>query len=1132
MKSQGMVLWLFLSICVHAQNYAIKKYDASNGLFEIYCRAVVQDKTGFLWIGTSDGLVRFDGYTFHAFYPEPENPNSISTTNIQKVFCDRKGNIWVTEAKLSKYDPVSETFLQIKNPWISEEDVFDDDIAIQSLAEDRAGNIWFRYNSRPFLFYLNAKTKEVSKLSIPQITRHSGEIIVIDDQNRIWFDCNSSNADLKLGCLNIDNYFKTKEVDYKVYSIGDGETNIRSAFINHQHKIIICCNSKTFIFNEIKNEFQVHQEMNGFIAKEYPSSELLNLYEDSWGTVWISTTHGVIYWNPVKKLTGHYPIISNGKICEDRYGVLWIPSRIGLYSINLNQKAFNILQKQKGVPKELNSDVRYIYEDKKEQLWFCTSQGLCKYDQTADRWQIYHEDLKKMSHIHFNSYSSMIEYPDGYFLITGVGLNKLNFEKNIFQYSHPSDTGKSSILGWSSWKVLHAKLHNEYWIASRDGLSRIKKVENGLSAISSQSTPMRERFDQFLRKPKDSSSLIGNFIWTLYEDQKGEIWIGTNAGMSHYNRAQNNFINYKFISSKKGGISSNKVSCFYEDSKNRFWVGTESGLNLMDREKGTFKNYFVTDGLPGNRIWGILEDNQSDLWILTNKNICRFDPGTGIFKKFDESDGLSLNQSNWRAGVCKTKKGIFYISTSGGIVYFNPDSIKDNIIAPDVVITGFKLYNKQAQIGQVINGDVILTRSITKTKSITLSHKNKVISIDFVGLHYIDPHKMKYAFRLDNFDSSGYWNQVSSDRRFANYTNLKAGSYIFRVKACNNDGHWNEKGEAVLFLTILPAWWETMWFRVLMILLLISSTGVLFVGRIYQVQHQKKVLRKMVDEKTEEIRLKSEVLKEVNTLLMEQQQELQQTNVLLEERQEEIISQNEEIEYKANELRKANATKDKFFSIIGHDLKNPMFAISSLSQILDENGMNMDAVEVKDIYKMLVESSKSVTVLLENLLTWARAQAGKMKPEATTFDLKEIMDSTTQVIKLNIENKGLHIISEIKSGTMVYADKNMITTIIRNLINNAIKFTAHGSITVKAEVWQGLHKISITDTGIGMTDDVKEKLFSVDSHFSTQGTSGESGTGLGLIICKEFVELNNGKIWVESEPGKGSSFIFTLPELS
>lgn len=278
--------------------------------------------------------------------------------------------------------------------------------------------------------------------------------------------------------------------------------------------------------------------------------------------------------------------------------------------------------------------------------------------------------------------------------------------------------------------------------------------------------------------------------------------------------------------------------------------------------------------------------------------------------------------------------------------------------------------------------------------------------------------------------------------------------------------------------------------------------------------------------------------KEAEKKLIEQSEYLTEVNVLLEERQEEIQQQSEELASQADNLREANeelerlnVTKDKFFSIIAHDLKNPFHAIMGFSELLSKEFKDMDDNQKLGLIDLINVSSESAFNLLENLLQWARTQTDKIKFSPDNISLKSVIDQNIRLLKVSALKKKINLVTEIGSDIFVFADENMLNTIIRNLASNAIKFTdAQGSVTISADDRGEVYQVNISDTGIGIDDETIDKLFRIDSYHTTSGTSGESGTGLGLIICNEFVKKNGGKLNVTSKTGVGSTFSFSLPK--
>ena len=717
--------------------------------------------------------------------------------------------------------------------------------------------------------------------------------------------------------------------------------------------------------------------------------------------------------------------------------------------------------------------------------------------------------------------NSITQYEDNSMLAAGVGLNKINLERKGAQFSRPDAKDSIPLKDWVCNIIHKGQITHWYWIGTiNSGLCKMSDPDY-IGPSAGSVTQMPERITRY----SWLTDVMKESVTALYEDRDGILWIGTTVGLVAYNTNEN--VSEVFLNDPNDAntLSNNSIKCIMEDSQGYLWVGTEAaGINRFDKKNKKFYRYTTNEGLCNNNVAGILEDKHYHLWISTRGGLSCLDPRTGTFKNYFYYDGLPSNEFNYYS-FCRTSDGRLCYGSVDGVVVFNPDSIKNNPFAPRTVMTQIYQYNKPVGISEKVNGVKILTGPLNQTKKVRMSWHTKVFSFEFVGIHYASPEMLQYAYKLENFDQD--WRYTGANNRMAHYLNLNPGKYVFKVKCANLDGVWGD--ETTLELEIIPPFWMTWWFRILMFVLLVLSIGAAFRGRIKQIERQKIRLQEQVDQQTLEIRQQADVLRDVNQALVQQQRELQETNVLLEERQEEIIAQKEEIEHQAEELKKANATKDKFFSIIGHDLKNPMYAMGSLAKMLKQDGREMGDEQLEEIYSMLELSSESVTALLENLLTWARSQSGRVEFKPESFDLTEVVNSTLQVLKMNAENKGLKLVSEVAKGTMVFADRNMLTTVIRNLIGNSIKFTTTGGITVKAEDFEGKKKISIVDTGIGMDEASRNKLFRIDVHHSTQGTSGEGGTGLGLIICKEFVEANKGKIWVESEVGKGSSFIFTLP---
>jgi len=435
-----------------------------------------------------------------------------------------------------------------------------------------------------------------------------------------------------------------------------------------------------------------------------------------------------------------------------------------------------------------------------------------------------------------------------------------------------------------------------------------------------------------------------------------------------------------------------------------------------------------------------------------------------------------------------------------------------------------------------------LQKAIDQTRELVLSWKQSVFSFGFVAVNYKHPEKNRYAYKMEGFDKD--WNYTDASRRLATYTHLDAGEYTFRVKASNNDGIWNETGASIK-ITILPPWWETWWFKTIIGLAILSIALGFYLYRVTKLKRQKKYLEGIIELRTREVHKKNsqllqqtQELSQINAMLVERNQqiemrdgEIQATSEYLITTNEQLIEKQEIILSQAEELKEANAAKDKFFSIIAHDLRGPFSGFLGLTEIMAEDLPSLTMDEIQGFSVNMRNSASSLYRLLENLLQWSKMQQGSIPFNPELLQLLQVVDECITMVIEQAKNKGIEITFDVKDDLKVFADSNMLQTIIRNLVSNAMKFTPKGGkISVSAKAIDDKNiEIAVKDTGIGMTSEMINNLFRLDVKTNREGTDGEPSSGLGLLLCKEFVEKHGGKIWVESQEGKGSEFKFTLP---
>ncbi len=571
---------------------------------------------------------------------------------------------------------------------------------------------------------------------------------------------------------------------------------------------------------------------------------------------------------------------------------------------------------------------------------------------------------------------------------------------------------------------------------------------------------------QFVTQKNNNKSDIN----IIYEDKYGLFWVGTaRRGLFCYSKDRDTVTEYVSNSRNSSAISFQTIMDIHEDKKGILWIAAYNGLNKYDRATKSFTNF------PGNGAFSILEDDHGKLWLSNRKGISKFDPETNKFKNYDVSYGLPANGFNNIIGL-KATNGEMYFGGPNGLIRFHPDSVKDNPYIPPIVITAFKKFNVDAK----------LDSTISEKKMIFLPYFENSISFEFASLNYSSTQKNQYAYKLEGLERNWVY---SGTRRFASYPNLDPGKYIFRVKGSNNDDIWNETGTSIAII-ISPPWWKTWWAYALY--------GSIFVFALYGLRRYER-----------------------NRLSFKNQVKIDKA----------VLKEKEETE----------KLKSSFFANISHEFRTPLTLILGpaekiISRVSDEKVLR-DANIIKN-------NSVRLLQLVNQLLDLSRLEAGRLKLEASKGNIVSFVKGIALSFESLSESKDiiLKILSE-KEYIELYFDKEKMTKILTNILSNALKFTPEeGKITIsintkpssfppltKGELKGGSVGIKIRDTGIGIAPEEIPKLFNRFYQVDSSHTREFEGTGIGLALTKELVELHHGNINAESEPGKWTEFTIKLP---
>jgi signal transduction histidine kinase len=647
-----------------------------------------------------------------------------------------------------------------------------------------------------------------------------------------------------------------------------------------------------------------------------------------------------------------------------------------------------------------------------------------------------------------------------------------------------------------------------------------------------QFSPATGKFEHLYTSP---DGLCNNYCETIFMDSKNNIWIGTYVGLSRWDIAKGTFHNFYHNKNDSTSLSNHSIYCVFEDSRGQIWVGTMDGLNALKDNTGKFERYSTTSGLSGNVVYGILEDDSAHLWISTDNGLNKLSLVTGEISHFGQDNG-PLGQAFKPGAYLKASSGELLFGGNEGLLIFKPEDITLDTCFPEIYFTDFQIQHKPVNLHDPSGP---LSEHISMVKKITLPHNQSFITIKYVGVKYHNANNINFAYMLKGYEDQ--WHFVEKERK-ATYTNLPTGEYTFMVKSTNEKGDWGHT-TASLSIEVLPPWWKTIWFRFFSVVIAIAIIFALYSFRVRSLKRQKQILEKRVKVRTLKLEEANRNLKAAQKNLERQTDQiklayhdLNETNAALEERQQFIVEQTELIRHKSNELEEKNNvleelnnTKDKLFSVIAHDLRNPFTTILGFSDILLKQYNQLNENKKIRYLENIYEVSNNTYSLLENLLAWSITQSNNAKPSFVEISVTDLIDKNLKLLSHLAAKKNTELKAEVQNGLFIMADVNMVNSIIQNLITNAIKFTENGTILVSAKRKTGFAEIQIADTGTGMSAKTIDTLFKVIDKKSLSGTKGEKGSGLGLVICKEFVDLNKGSIDVESVEGRGSTFTVTFP---
>lgn len=780
------------------KDYAIKNYNINNGLPSNSTTAIIKDKKGFLWVGTENGLCRFDGYTFKIFINIPGDSTSLTNNYINAITEDKTGRIWVgTLDGLNLLDPLTEKIKRFTHQVHVAGSLSNN--KIWSLLADKDNNIWVGTDDGFDRFVETTKSFEVFQPNASDVNAIKGKsvnAIIEDNANNIWlgnwggglnkFDKNTKKFvnfpqvhnpndknpnDVWSLCFDDGNIwvgtywkglFKFDVKTSKFTSYPSTYPQNRGVFriLNlGQHLMVIGGNENFFWFNSSNNTWQQIGTFGCF--------QQSGLFHDKNGIIWIGSLEGLTKLDRQQYKFAFYPFADSKRIVKTilvKDNVVWVGTNNGLTVLPLNKGNSTTFLHSADKHSIGSNVINKLYLDSKSKLWALTEFGFDDYDAQTNEFN---------HHAHHSSLGSL-------------------FNEDVFRDVLEVNPG-------------------EYWLATDAGLKIYHSSTN--------------TFTHYFNQEGKQYTLSSNHLYCLLKDARNDIWIGTEGGgLNRFDQASHRFYNYMANDKRTGSISNNDIHHIFIDSHQNIWICTQDGLNKYIKSTDSFKVYSKNNGFASNVFKQMVEDSMGNLWIVTETGVSCFNPLTMRVKNFDEGDGVFANSV-----IYKINDHQILLGGNKGLVSFNPLAINYNKTAPPVYFSDFQIFNKSIIPGN----NSPLKEPIQTAKKIILKYSQSVFSIEFVALNYTHTEKNDYAYKLEGFDTR--WNYVSGQRK-ATYTNLNPGEYTFRVRASNNDGVWNEEGKS-LIIVITPPWYLTWWAY----LIYISLFGAAVYGYVFYNERQAKL---------------------------------------------------------------------------------------------------------------------------------------------------------------------------------------------------------------------------------------------------------------------------------------------------
>jgi signal transduction histidine kinase/ligand-binding sensor domain-containing protein/CheY-like chemotaxis protein len=1054
----------------HLEDVVFEHQTAKMNLPDIVTEKMVVDNVGFLWLGTLNGVARWDGYRLRSYQPNIDDPTSLPDAAIRCLFVDRRGTLWIgaENGGVVSYDRENDRFLRSAIGTRAAVNA-----QINSISDDGGKGLWIGTSKGLFHFFPDSGL-------VVHFEHHQ------DDATSLPHDLVRTHLHDKHGHIWVASRRGLVELDKTTGSFANIPLPTFNGNPATVTSLLQAADGKIWLGTEGNGALIVDPENSNAVSRPASADgissdreSVLAITEVRPGEVWLGTENGIYSFNTITKEARHLQHDANmvkslsgnrvSAIAKDKAGRIWIASEKGIDStMGLPSVVRNLIG---GVPARNhihNSEVTAMYaKPNGEILLGLRHRGIDVIDANASKVTSFENSARGQARsIHGpkpNNIRTFCASKDGsiYFAST-EGLYRQRKSSESFEFL-PGMAGGALLLSLQTDA-------EKMWLGSESGLWLIPDAD--MEAVHAVKAPGTQQLDS-------------EIIWSIHRGEGNLLWLGTlHGGLYRYDTVSHALDHYEARPADKNALSSNFVTNMLTDSKGRLWIATTSGINVMKKSRSSrsvqFQRIGFADGLPNDFVDSLLEDNRGNIWASTDGGLAVINENSFSVEVLDEADGSGIKRY-FTGSAAKTRQGEFLFGGTQGLAVVRPDLYASWDYHPPLAIT-------EVKIGEKDIGWLHLAGSTEPTMTpLIITPEANSISVEFASLDYSAPERNRYAYRLEGFDSK--WINTDASKHTANYTNLPAGHYRLRLRGSNRNGVWADT-ELALPIQVAPPWYHLWWMHIIYTVTSVVAIYELIHARTHFLRRRKRELEFQVLTRTAELKEKNNELARLNRRQEDHQSEL-----------------------------------THFLAVASHDLRQPMHALNLYLGALSKHAISDTS---RPILVKALQCARIMDDMFLALLDLSRLDAQIVKPQISRFPIRELLSSIEIEFSPSARIKGLRL-RIARCSAWVETDQALVRQILCNLTANAIRYTETGSILVGC-MRRGSHlRIAVYDTGIGISPDQQKRIFEQFHQLGNDGHDRSKGLGLGLAIVQRLATLLDAPITVASRPGKGSMFAFDLP---